>query len=139
MVTEETRTEAATPLRILVIEDDADIREALADVLRDEAMEVLAAPDGRAALDALLAGYRADLILLDLMMPGMTGWEFRAQQRSAADPAVAAIPVAVVSACGRPEDRATLDALAFLDKPLGLEALGEIRRLAGEARRRRAG
>jgi CheY-like chemotaxis protein len=82
--------------RILVVEDDPDIRETLSEALGFEGYEVTAASNGREALDALRRGPRADVILLDLMMPVMSGWEFRRVQLD--DPALAGIPVVVVSA-----------------------------------------
>jgi CheY-like chemotaxis protein len=118
---------------VLVVEDDVDLRSALADVLRDDGFEVAVVGDGRAAMAALHEGFAADLILLDLFMPGMNGWEFRALQRSERDPAIASIPVVVVSGHGN-LDGAGLDAVAFLRKPLGLQALGALRELADDAR-----
>lgn len=118
---------------VLVVDDDVDLRSALADVLRDDGFEVAVVGDGRAAMATLHRGFAADLILLDLFMPGMNGWEFRALQRAERDPAIAAIPVVVVSGHGS-IDGAGLDAVAFLRKPLGLEALGALRRLADDAR-----
>src|SRR5689334_6104245 len=79
---------------ILVVDDDEDILEALRDLLRDEGYDVVAARDGRTALERLRGGLRPRLILLDLMMPTMNGYEFRREQR--ADPALAGIPTIVV-------------------------------------------
>ncbi len=66
--------------RVLVVDDDDIIRGFLAEALADEGYEVQQAANGRDAL-ALLRHWRPDLILLDLMMPGMDGWAFRAEQR----------------------------------------------------------
>jgi CheY-like chemotaxis protein len=69
-------------------------------------------------------------VLLDLMMPGMNGWEFRLAQLR--NPAIADIPVVVLSALGRVS---TIDALAFLPKPFGLDDLLElVRRAARKGR-----
>jgi CheY-like chemotaxis protein len=103
--------------RLLLVEDDADIRETLSDALGWEGYEVELAIHGRAALDRLAHGPRVDLILLDLMMPVMNGWEFRRHQL--ADPELAGIPVVVLSASS-PEachpDR-------YLPKPFSVEEL----------------
>jgi CheY-like chemotaxis protein len=81
---------------ILIVEDDSDLRQALSEVLRDEGYSVAMAADGREALDRLRRDLRPSLILLDLTMPVMNGWQFRAEQRQ--DPALSAIPVVVLSA-----------------------------------------
>lgn len=131
----EAEPEAGRPLRVLVVEDDAEINDALADVLREEGFEVHCARDGREALDALHGGLRTDVIVLDLVMPRMSGWEFRSLQRASPDRAIAAIPVAVVSAYLRPSDQDSLRPDAMLTKPLGLVALAELRRVAEASRR----
>src|SRR5512137_690369 len=81
--------------RILVVEDDRDMREALVEVLRLEGYEVEAAGNGADGLE-LARRHRPDVILLDLMMPIMSGWEFRAAQLK--DARLAAVPVIVMSA-----------------------------------------
>ena len=78
------------------MEDDSDLRQALSDILRDEGYSVAMAADGREALERLRRDLRPSLILLDLTMPVMNGWQFRAEQRQ--DPALSAIPVVVLSA-----------------------------------------
>ena len=82
--------------RILVVEDDADVREAIVSGLEHAGFEVVAAADGKMALDLLRHGIVPRAIILDLMMPVMDGWEFRRHQL--ADPTLAAIPVIVLSA-----------------------------------------
>jgi CheY-like chemotaxis protein len=110
------------PASILVVEDDADVRDTLVLVLESEGFVVRAARDGREALDILHGGFRPRLILLDLMMPVMNGWEFRAETKR--DPALSSIPVVFVSALEPAPDRAAaLDAAGFLHKPFDLEAL----------------
>ncbi len=86
---------------VLVIDDDADTREWLRRTLIGEGWEVMTAQNGRAALDALRIG-RPDLILLDLIMPEMDGFEFLAQVRK--DTALATVPVVVVTAADLGEE-----------------------------------
>ena len=84
-------------MQILIIEDDASIRDMLSECLADEGYEVLTACDGRQGLELLRASAATpDLILLDLAMPVMSGWEFLEIQRD--DPRLAAIPLVVLSA-----------------------------------------
>jgi CheY-like chemotaxis protein len=103
--------------RVLVVDDEADIREAVSEVLSDEGYDVEAAGDGAEALRKLHS-YHPCLVLLDLMMPGMNGWEFRAAQKH--DPEVSKIPVVVLSALGRV---GSIDAQGFLPKPFELDDL----------------
>lgn len=82
---------------ILVVEDDLQALEALADLLESSGYEVERAQNGREALDVLgSSNARPCLILLDLSMPVMDGWEFLRSQR--ARPAIASIPVIVITA-----------------------------------------
>jgi CheY-like chemotaxis protein len=113
-----------TRASILIVEDDADLREALSQVLRDEGYEVLGAAHGREALDRLRGGRRPCLILLDLTMPVMNGWQFRAEQRD--DPELASIPVIVLSA-GQDlsAQMPVLGLREYIRKPIRLESLLE--------------
>lgn len=100
---------------MLVVDDDADIRETMAGVLEDEGYEVRLAEDGRAAL-AVLETCAPQVIVLDLMMPVMNGEEFR--QNQLRDPALASIPVIVISAAyDAPVVASKLKADGFLPKP----------------------
>ena len=111
---------------ILVVDDDDDIRELLAEFLQDEGYRVMTARNGSDALTQLRAGgTRPCLILLDLMMPVMNGFEFLEAFRR--DPALALIPVAVVSAHGElgPAERSAI-AAPILRKPLALTTLLEL-------------
>jgi CheY-like chemotaxis protein len=80
---------------VLIVEDDADVRAALAAFLEGEGYKVLEADDGATALRELRAR-TVCLVLLDLWMPGMNGWEFRAAQMK--DPVLADVPVVVITA-----------------------------------------
>lgn len=91
-----TEVEGRTCL-VLLVEDDVAISEAFAQILEDEGYAVARAPNGQIALDYLRGGGRRPaLILLDLMMPVLNGYEFRAEQLR--DPHIADIPVVIVSA-----------------------------------------
>ena len=105
---------------VLIVEDDEDLREMMAQLLTLEGFETATVANGREALDYLHQASKPDVILLDLMMPVMDGWEFRRQQQ--ADPALAPVPVIVLSALD--QNRAsTLEATAFLKKPLDFDRL----------------
>src|SRR5262245_51298579 len=84
------------PKRVLIVEDDMEIREALALVLRDEGYRVDVSDNGLSALEQLRAGLAPDAIVLDLNMPVMDGWQFRTEVRR--DARWASIPVVAVSA-----------------------------------------
>jgi CheY-like chemotaxis protein len=114
----------ADPGAILVVEDDPDVREAMALLLETEGYEVRTAAEGRDALDQLRSAPAA-LVLLDLMMPVMDGFEFRTQQMQ--DPEIAEIPVIVIS-CGDELQRkaAVLRADACLRKPIPTPRLLEL-------------
>lgn len=110
------------PGGILIVEDDADLREALSDVLRDAGYAVTGAADGQEALDLLRRDGRPSLILLDLTMPGMNGWQFRAEQRR--DPDLSGIPVVVLSAGEHlAEKMGSLGIDDFVQKPIALANL----------------
>ena len=120
--------------QILLVEDDRSIRVALQGILEDEGYGVATAENGRQALERLRAGAAPDLIVLDLRMPIMDGWEFRAAQKG--DPLLARIPVLAVSADGSAK-AAAIDAEAYLRKPLSTDALlNAIGRVLGESERR---
>jgi CheY-like chemotaxis protein len=108
------------PSVILVVDDDFDIRDTLVDVLQDEGFGVASAADGQEALDHLrTAARRPDLILLDLMMPRMSGVEFRGAQLGVPD--YATIPVVVFTA--DPRQARGMKANRVLTKPATKEAL----------------
>jgi CheY-like chemotaxis protein len=105
--------------RILLVDDDEALRDAIAESLELEGHRVECAVHGRDALAKLNAGSRPDVILLDLMMPVMDGWQFRAAQL--AHPDYASIPVVVVTAAGILKQ--DIDARQILRKPFRLEDL----------------
>jgi len=106
---------------ILVVEDDPLIREAMTAVLEMDGFEVAAAADGNEAL-CLLRVVVPCIILLDLEMPGMDGWGFRAEQIQ--DGGLARIPVVVLSGRSDAARQALmLHVAAGLQKPLDLDAL----------------
>lgn len=100
--------------QILVVDDDAGSRNALTTLLKDEGFTVVGLPGGREALEYLRASPPPKLIVLDLMMPDVDGWDLRHAQKQ--DPRLAAIPVIAVSAAGK-----LLDADAQFRKPLDYE------------------
>jgi CheY-like chemotaxis protein len=107
--------------QILVVDDDMDIRETLAQILEFEGFNVICASNGQEAIERLKS-VRPNLILLDLMMPVMDGYEFRIAQK--ARPEIAEIPVIVLSADGNVKQKAAAaDVQAFLRKPIELETL----------------
>ena len=109
---------------VLIIEDDPDTRDALGELLSGEGYEVATAADGQEGLRRLGAPPRPCLVLLDLMLPAMDGFEFRVRQLE--DPELAAIPVIVLSGGGDVERKvARLGVAASLTKPLDLGTLLE--------------
>lgn len=108
---------------VFVVDDDVAIRDMLAEALEDEGYHVTSASNGLEALTHLREHSASPcLILLDLNMPVMTGWEFRNLQRE--DPALATIPVVVVSADRAAQyDPRQLDVAEYLVKPINLDRL----------------
>jgi len=105
---------------LLVVEDDADIRETLDGLLSMEGFHVTGCSNGREALEWLHSSPKPDVILLDLMMPVMDGWQFRVAQKH--DPDLAQIPVVALSADATAK-AAAIDADAYLKKPVEYETL----------------
>jgi len=129
----EPREPASTPRKtILLVEDDLDIRDVVQEVLEEQGHDVVPARTGRQALEflALDAQSPPDLVILDLMMPIMTGWQVLETIRRT--PQLADIPVVVVTAAT--QDR-PLGAQAFLRKPFDIgDLLEAIRRLPARVR-----
>jgi CheY-like chemotaxis protein len=105
---------------VLVVEDDAATREALVATLRRRGCTA-AAGNGQEALDYLRCHPPPDLILLDLLMPVMDGYAFRRAQRS--DPALASVPVVVLTAAESGEQAHGLGEVGYVQKPVDDEVL----------------
>lgn len=106
---------------ILVIEDDSDIRETLRQILEVQGYQVTTASHGREGLEALEHGLRPNLILLDLMMPVMNGWEFLTVRKERDE--LTQIPIVILSAVRNPEQQSGLAGYPFVKKPLDLDVL----------------
>jgi CheY-like chemotaxis protein len=114
--------------RILVVDDNRAVREALVTLLEARGFGARGVSNGREALETLRAGFEACLILLDLTMPIMDGWKFRELQRQ--DPRLAEIPVVVLATLSDATTAATkMGALAGFAKPL--ERLDRLVELVG--------
>jgi CheY-like chemotaxis protein len=110
--------------RVLLVDDDDDLREALSDLLAVGGYDVVSVPGGGEALAWLGRNPRPDLILLDLMMPGMTGAELKA--RLDRDPCLGGVPVVVLSGDTRVAEQAlAIGAADWIAKPSSMVALLE--------------
>ena len=107
--------------QVMIVEDDHDTREMLERFLQLEGFEVRTAANGAAALEVLRSGGHPCVILLDLMMPVMNGWQFREAQ--ARDPELGKVPVIVVTAAGPQTGIPSIQADGWLSKPVDLEQL----------------
>src|SRR6185295_17180149 len=116
---------------VLVVEDDASLREMIAQQLHLAGFAPVTAPNGYEALNLLRMGFPAKVILLDLKMPIMDGWAFRAEQRR--DPQLADIPVIVMTA----RDATGVDAAAVFHKPFNEQEIIEVARMLCAAYTRR--
>jgi CheY-like chemotaxis protein len=122
---------------VLIVDDDVDIREILAETLSGEGFDVATAANGLEGLSVLrhLAALPS-VILLDLMMPVMDGYEFLEERRL--DPALASIPIAIVTA-GHGVDRARLeDNVPIIAKPFDVPQLVGVLHSLGAGRSRPA-
>jgi DNA-binding response OmpR family regulator len=106
----------------MIVEDDPDIRDCVQWILEDEGFEVVTAANGAEAEAELEHMDQPCVVLLDLMMPVMNGWDFRQQQRRTST--LASIPVVLMSAGAQlaiaSED---LDAAAYVSKPVVIDDL----------------
>jgi signal transduction histidine kinase len=110
----------ASDRSLLVVEDDEDIRETLVSLLSMEGFRVTGRSNGHEALVWLRESPKPDLILLDLRMPIMDGWQFRVAQKG--DPQLARIPAIALSADSTAK-AAAIDAEAYLKKPVDYDTL----------------
>jgi CheY-like chemotaxis protein len=107
---------------ILIVEDEFLIRDALTEFLEEEGYSVAGAANGQEALSYLRRGMLPSLILLDLMMPVMSGMQFLAERQQ--DPALAAIPVVLLSADRNSQEKVLSTApVEYLEKPVRLTDL----------------
>src|SRR5690242_5075696 len=121
------------PRRILLVEDDGELQDAIRDALSARGMDVTTVDDGREGLERMKQ-LRPDVVVLDLMMPVMDGWQFRVEQKR--DPELARTPVIAISASQSPT-AAAVDADAYLQKPCSADALVHAIDDVLEARKRR--
>ena len=105
---------------VVVLEDNADTRAALSEILKRERYDVFATADGMEALDRLKIAPRPCVILLDLHLARMSGEDFYRRQQS--DPALASIPVIAVTAAP-PDQRVGLGSIPVIRKPIDLDEL----------------
>ncbi|TVR68470.1 MAG: response regulator [Sphaerobacteraceae bacterium] len=109
--------------KILVVDDDASIREMIALALEDEGLEVIGAPEGETAL-AMIPEIQPDLILLDTRMPIMDGREFALRYKQLE---CLPAPLIILTAVDNPESTAAeIGADGFLPKPFDLEDLSRV-------------
>jgi DNA-binding response OmpR family regulator len=115
---------------VLVVEDDSPIRAMVSDLLQDEGYAVVQASDGFEGLRQLRER-RPDLIVLDIMLPGMTGYQFLEQAQEQLERGN--IPVLILSAIsGQDNDSSSLGVAAWLNKPIDIERfVGAVKGLAG--------
>ena len=120
---DDVQSSASGRLTVLVIDDDLDARTLLTDQFEDLGAEVITATTGKEGL-RLARQCRPDLITLDLMMPGMDGWEVLRRMKAAPD--LCEVPVVIVSMSGVEQTGSLLGALDCLTKPITREALGTL-------------
>lgn len=121
------------PLTVLILDDDRAVLNGLTELLESEGYKVATATDGLAGLHQLRAGLRPCVILLDLMMPIMDGWDFRHEQMK--DEVLRDIPIVIITAAGFSEAsvKAQFGDIEFVPKPPPVQGLLDaIRRSCGE-------
>ena len=110
---------------VLIVEDDEDTRTSLAALIERRGFGVATAAKGEDALEALKADGSPQLIILDLMLPGMSGWQVRVECLSQAE--LALTPVVLLSALNDVEQHAKiLGAVDYLRKPIDLDKLYDL-------------
>ncbi|MBI5549373.1 MAG: response regulator [Deltaproteobacteria bacterium] len=107
---------------ILIVEDDTDLAAMLGDLLEASGFHAVLAANGLEAIEHLRRGHHPDLILLDMMMPVMDGWQFQRERQRMAE--VAGVPVVVLTADGNARRKASaIGAQGYLSKPVSGETL----------------
>lgn len=106
---------------VMIVDDEPSIREALVRLLRLHGHLTMEAADGQAALTLLREGKMPCIIVTDLMMPGMDGWQFIREVKK--DPSLAPTPILLCSASGDARAAATALEVLGLDKPIQVEDL----------------
>jgi CheY-like chemotaxis protein len=106
------------PCNVLIVEDDDGARTAMGDIFDVEGFTVASSCNGQEALDYLRSAPSPDVIILDLQMPVMDGWQFRREQKK--DRRLAKVPVVVITAFSAPQN---IDAAAILQKPIDVDKL----------------
>ena len=130
---------AAGRPELLLVDDDDELRELLAETLQQCGFSVATAANGQEALDRLRSAALPAAVLLDLNMPTMNGWQFCAAKN--ADDALRALPVIVMSAAAKkdPASPYFLDVDEVVPKPIEIdELLSALDRLLGKVARRTA-
>jgi CheY-like chemotaxis protein len=114
-----------TSFRVLIVDDDPNIRRMMIAALRRDGYVFFEAVNGQEALEVMRIE-RPDVVVLDLMMPVVSGWDVLKQR--AGDPALLAIPIIIVSANRGPELATAMDKgiCAFLPKPFDIRALSSL-------------
>lgn len=105
--------------KVLIVEDDHDIRECMVDVLQNEGFETLEARHGLEALECLKAEKEPTLVFLDLMMPKMSGWELLDHEKELAGHRV--VTMSVFDATASLQDPTPLDVDYALRKPVSID------------------
>ena len=118
-----TNNSASLLENVMVVEDDPMIRSSLVELLEAEGYQVVGVENGQAAMNHLKSGQALpSVILLDVMMPIMDGWQFRTQQLS--DVKISKIPVIVVTADGNARDKAVvMNAQGWINKPFKIDEI----------------
>jgi CheY-like chemotaxis protein len=112
-----------TTASILLVDDDADFSDIVREILEEEGYAVTGAANGRVALDLLVRGPLPDLVVVDLLMPVMDGWQTIAEMK--ARPELAAIPVVVLTGAGRRVLSSAPVSAGYVEKPLNAARLLE--------------
>ncbi len=108
---------------ILVVEDDEAICQAIKELLELEGYSVVTARNGKEALDLIKTLTHPCLILLDLMLPVMNGWELLNHLKGCSSDMLASIPVVITSAAGTAAMSAAKQAEGYIKKPIDIDIL----------------